>query len=175
VLEAARWLAAHRQEALIEQELATLRAVVLDAVRPWHAQRCADLGHHETTVLIPTLAGVVQVIFANAWKKIDAGRADDLEAELGTDVFRRCFREAATVNLKKQITDDPQRLNQIVRELANLIGEKFLEWFECEAQLVPNDEFLELQLDAAALGRLGLEQLVKVQEQRRPAGARQAA
>src|SRR5207247_1975613 len=140
---AARWLVLGRQAEEIERELALLRDAILSVVAPWHEETCARRRAHESTVEITTPAGTVRVSFQHRYGKLPLDREAGLRAAVNDD-FDRYFKRSVSLKVKKEVAEDPTRLEQMVLALAKTLGaENFAAMFEVEQSLAPTKVFTE--------------------------------
>lgn len=162
---AARWLETNAKAEEAERELALLRDEILKDVRIWHADACARLRRHESTVELTTTAGKVRVSFQHRYSKIPLESETALREAVG-DEFEKYFKRSVALKVKKEVAEDPERLEQLVIALAESIGaDNFASLFEVEQTLAPTKAFTEssCQLPAAtreALGSAGVKQIV---------------
>jgi hypothetical protein len=164
-MTAARWLALGRQADEIEREVALLRDTILGAVIPWHEETCARRRTHESTVEIATPAGTLRVSFQHRYTKLPLDREAALRQAVNGD-YERFFKRSVSLKVKKEVAEDPARLEQMVLALAESIGaENFAALFEVEQSLAPTKAFTETscQLPAetrAAMKAAGVKQVV---------------
>ena len=118
---AARWLVLGRQAEEIERELALHRDTILGVVTPWHEETCAHRRAHESTVEISTPAGTVRVSFQHRYGKLPLDREPGLRAAVNDD-FDRYFKRSVSLKVKKEVAEDPTRLEQMLLALAESIG-----------------------------------------------------
>ena len=162
---AARWLVLGRQAEEIERELGLLRDAILGVVTPWHEETCARRRAHESTVEIATPSGTLRVSFQHRYAKLPLDREAGLRAAVNDD-FDRFFKRSVSLKVKKEVAEDPARLEQMVLALAQSIGaENFAALFEVEQSLTPTKAFTETscQLPSetrAALTAAGVKQVV---------------
>jgi len=162
---AARWLELNAKFAETERELALVRDRVLDVIRPWHEEQCARRRAHEATVVVETPTGALRVSFQHRYTKLGLDREEHLREVLGED-FERYFKRSVSLKVKKDVAEDPARLEQMVMALAEALGaENFASLFEVEQSLTPTKAYTEssCQLPAetrAALNLAGVRQIV---------------
>src|SRR4051812_46096276 len=162
---AARWLTLGRQAEEIERELALLRDTILGAIIPWHEEACARRRAHESPVEFTTTAGTVRVSFQHRYTKLPLASEAALRDAVNSD-FERFFKRSVSLKVKKEVAEDPARLEQMVLALAESIGaENFAALFEVEQSLTPTKAFTETscQLPAetrATLQAAGVKQVV---------------
>ena len=162
---AARWLVLGRQAEEIERELALHRDTILGVVAPWHEETCARRRAHESTVEISTPAGTVRVSFQHRYGKLPLDREAALRAAVNDD-FDRYFKRSVSLKVKKEVAEDPARLEHMVLALAKTLGaENFAAMFEVEQSLAPTKVFTESswQLSPetrASLASAGVKQVV---------------
>jgi hypothetical protein len=162
---AARWLELNARFAETERELGLARDQVLDVIRSWHEETCAKRKAHEATVIVETPTGALRVSFQHRYSKLGLDREEHLQQVLGGD-FERYFKRAVSLKVKKEVADDPERLDAMVLALAEALGaENFASLFEVEQSLTPTKAFTETscQLPAqtrAALNLAGVRQIV---------------
>jgi hypothetical protein len=162
---AARWIVLGRQADEIERELGLLRDTILGVVTPWHGETCARRRAHESTVEISTPAGKLRVSFQHRYGKLPLDREAALRAAVNND-FDRYFKRSVSLKVKKEVAEDPARLEQMVLALAKTLGAKnFAAMFDVEQTLAPTNVFTESswQLSAetkAALATAGVKQVV---------------
>jgi hypothetical protein len=162
---AARWLKLHTTKEETERELELARDQVLGVVRPWHEETCARRRAHEPTVVIETKDGTARVSFQDRYTKLPIECEEELRRILG-DRYEGLFKRGVSLKVKKEVAEDPARLEQLVVALAESIGaENFASLFEVEQCLIPNTAFTETkcQLPAdtrTALAAAGVKQIV---------------
>ena len=162
---AARWLLLGRQAEEIEREIALLRDAILGVVAPWHEETCARRRAHESTVEIATPSGTVRVSFQHRYAKLPLDREAALRTAVNDD-FERYFKRSVSLKDKKEVAEDPARLEQMVLALAETLGaENFAALFDVEQSLAPTKTFTEssCQLPSetrAALAAAGVKQVV---------------
>jgi hypothetical protein len=163
--QAARWIVLGRQAEEIERELELLRDAILGVVTPWHEETCARRHAHESTVEISTPAGTVRVSFQHRYGKLPLDREAALRSAVNDD-FDRYFKRSVSLKVKKEVAEDPNRLEQMVLALAKTLGaENFAAMFEVEQTLAPTKVFTESswQLSPetkASLASAGVKQVV---------------
>jgi len=168
--EAEKLLKLEAQKGEIERELAQLKDFLVRALRPFHVAECLRRKEYNACVLVPTAQGTAQVLFQHRWTKIPAAKEAELRALLGAD-YDRCFRPAVSLAVKKEIAEDPAKLDAVISELAALAGPRFAEWFEADRALAPTRNFTEavaLTIDQATKDKLGLKQIVPVSRRATP-------
>lgn len=166
---ALKWLKLMREVDDRKKEIEALREIIIDQVRPWHAEQCLESGEYTPTVLIETTEGPLQVLLQNKWGKIRAESEPELREVVG-DAFEACFAPNVALALRKDVSRDPGKINEVIRELAAMAGERFSQWFETEQTLEPNEQFTQihaLKLGQETLDRLGLKQIIALS--RKPA------
>ena len=162
---AARWLTLGRQAEEIEREIGLLRDAILSVITPWHEEACARRRAHESTVEIHTPAGTVRISFQHRYGKLPLDRQDALQAVAGAD-FERFFKKSVSLKVKKEISEDPVRLEQMVITLAQTMGpENFAMVFEVEQSWSPTKVFTETSCQLppearTALQAAGLKQVI---------------
>jgi hypothetical protein len=162
---AARWLVLGRQAEEIERELALLRDAILGVVTPWHEETCARRRAHESTVEVPTTDGTLRVTFQHRYSKLPLDREAELRAAVNDD-FDCFFKRSVSLKVKKEVAEDPARLEPMVLALAEALGaENFAELFEVEQTLTPTKTFTEASCQLppearAALQAAGIKQIV---------------
>src|SRR2546423_9390723 len=114
---AARWLVLGHQAEEIEREMGLLRDAILDAVAPWHEETCARRRAHESTVEIATPSGTVRVSFQHRYTKLPLDREAALRQAVNGD-YERFFKRSVSLKVKKEVAEDPARLEQMVLTLA---------------------------------------------------------
>src|SRR6185369_15512565 len=120
-----------------ERELGLARDQILDVIRPWHEETCARRRAHEGTVVVETPTGTLRVSFQHRYAKLALDREEHFRQLLGGD-FERFFKRAVSLKVKKDVAEDPARLEQMVLALAESIGaENFAAIFEVEQSLAP--------------------------------------
>ena len=97
------------------------RDTILGVVTPWHEETCARRRAHESTVEISTSAGTVRVSFQHRYGKLPLDREAGLRAAVNDD-FDRYFKRSVSLKVKKEVAEDPTRLEQMVLALAESIG-----------------------------------------------------
>src|SRR5262249_62223581 len=101
--------------------------------------------------------------------KIPAGQEEHLRDAV-KDGYDRFFKPAASLKVRKEIAEDPERLNDVVLRLADTLGDDFAEIFEAEQTIAPTKCFTEQrykELDAEANAKLeliGVRQVVAMAE-----------
>lgn len=162
---ATRWLDLSNRLAETERELALARDQVLDVIRPWHEDTCSRRRAHESTVVIQTPTGALRVSFQHRYTKLALDREEHLRQLLGDD-YERYFKRAVSLKVKKEVAEDPERLDVMVLSLAESLGaENFAALFEVEQSLTPTKTFTEsnCQLPSetrTALQAAGVKQIV---------------
>lgn len=151
-----------RRHDTLKAQLTEAKAIVASAIQAWREQQPS----YDPCVVIPIGdVGTLQVLFKQQWHKIPSQKEAELRAELG-EAFDDSFREQVTLKVRKDVTDDPKKLEQIVLALANAVGpEQFAAWFEVERTWVPTATFAEdPPIDLATRVRLGITQTIVVDE-----------
>ena len=162
---AAQWLKLHAQYEEAERELRLLRDQILAIVRPWHEETCAKKKAHEATVVVPSPAGNLRVSFQHRYSTIPLSKKEELTNILNGQ-FDQFFKKSVSVGVKKEIAEDPDKLEQMVMALIEMVGEdNFNQFFETTRSLVPTKTFTEscCQLPAEtkqALLAAGVKQIV---------------
>jgi hypothetical protein len=162
---AARWLKLHATKQETERKLELVRDEVLGIVAPWHEETCARRRAHESTVVIETKDGTARVSFQDRYSKLPIGCEEKLRQVLGA-AFDSFFKRGVSLKVKKQVAEDPVRLEQLVVALAESIGaDNFASLFEVEESLIPNTAFTETKCQLppetrAALTAAGVKQIV---------------
>ena len=134
-------------------------------IRPWHEDTCARRKAHESTVVVETPTGAMRVSFQHRYTKLALDREEHLLQLLGDD-FARYFKRTVSLKVKKEVAEDPERLNAMVLEVAKAFGEEnFDRLFEVEQSLAPTKAYTEsnCQFPAetrAALNLIGVRQIV---------------
>jgi len=163
--QAARWIVLHRQAEEIEREEQLLRDAVIEIVTPWHAEACARRRAHESTVEMSTPAGTLRLSFQHRYAKLLVDREAALRAAV-KDEFDRFFKRSVALKVKKEVAEDPARLEQMVLALAKTLGaENFAAMFEVEQSIAPTKAFTETSCQLppetrAALTLAGIKQVV---------------
>jgi hypothetical protein len=164
---ATRWLDLNDKFAETERELALARDRVLDVIRPWHEDACTKRKAHEATVVVETPTGALRVSFQHRYTKLGLDREEHLRELLGEN-FERYFKRTVSLKVKKEVAEDPERLDAMVLALAEALGaENFSSLFEVEQSLTPTKAYTEstCQFAAetrAALNLIGVRQIVAV-------------
>jgi hypothetical protein len=164
---AARWLELNAQFAETERELALVRDQVLDVIRPWHEETCARRRMHEATVVVETPTGALRVSFQHRYAKLALDREEHLRQVLGED-FERLFKRTISLRVKKEVAEDPERLESMVLALAEALGaDNFASLFEVEQTLTPTKVLTETSCQLppetrAALNLAGVRQIVAI-------------
>src|SRR5262245_7720237 len=162
-----RWLELNAKLAETERDLGLARDQVLDVIRPWHEETCTRRRAHESTVVVDTPTGAARVSFQHRYVKLALDREEHLRQLLGED-FERYFKRAVSLKVKKEVAEDPERLNAMVLALAEALGaDNFSSLFEVEQSLTPTKVYTETswQFPAetrAALNLIGVRQIVVV-------------
>jgi hypothetical protein len=105
------------------------------------------------------------VSFQHRYANLGLDREEHLRQVLGDD-FERYLKRTVSLKVKKEVAEDPARLEQMVMALAEALGaENFASLFEVEQSLTPTKAFTEssCQLPAetrAALNLAGVRQIV---------------
>jgi len=155
--DAARWLVLGRQGDEIEREKALARDAILSVVTLWHEEQCAKRRTHESTVEINTPSGIVRISFQHRYGKLLLDRQSALQAAAGAD-FERFFKKSVSLKVKKEIAEDPERLNEMVLKLAQAMGpENFAVLFEVEQSWMPTKVFTETSCQLPAEARTALQ------------------
>jgi hypothetical protein len=163
--QAARWIVPGRQAEEIERELGLLRDAILGVVTPWHEETCARRRAHESTVEIRTPAGTVRLSYQHRYAKLPLDREVALRAAV-QDEFDRFFKRSVALKVKKEVAEDPARLEQMVLALAKTLGaENFAAMFEVEQSIAPTKAYTETSCQLppetrAALTAAGIKQVV---------------
>ena len=162
---ATRWLDLNDRLSETERELALARDRVLDVIRPWHEDTCAKRKAHEATVVVETPTGALRVSFQHRYTKLALDREEHLRQLLGED-FEGYFKRTVSLKVKKEVAEDPERLDAVVLALAEALGaENFASLFEVEQSLAPTKAYTEsnCQFPAetrATLQAAGVKQIV---------------
>lgn len=162
---AGRWLQLNAQLTETERELGLARDKVLDVIRPWHEETCARRRAHESTVVVETPEGAMRVSFQHRYTKLALDREEHLRNLLADD-YDRYFKRTVSLKVKKEVAEDPTRLEQMVLALAETLGaENFASLFDVEQSLTPTKAFTEtsyalLAETRAALTMVGVRQIV---------------
>lgn len=136
-----KWAAAV-DEAKREKDV--VRDQIIKIVSPWHAEKCRARGEHEATVVVPANQGAVRVSFQHRYAKLSADKAELLAGILGETAFTELFRQVHTIAIRKEIAEDPAKLEEMHASLVEVIGAERMEaWFETSSSLVPNAVFTE--------------------------------
>ena len=164
---AARWLELNAQFAETERELALVRDRVLDVIRPWHEDTCAKRKAHEATVVVETPTGALRVSFQHRYTKLALDREEHLRQLFGED-YERYFKRTVSLKVKKEVAEDPERLDAMVLAVAEALGaENFASLFEVEQSVTPTKAYTESNCQfptetRAALNLIGVRQIVAV-------------
>jgi hypothetical protein len=163
----AELLRALRQRDELEREIDLLRESVRRTLEPWYREQLVSRGY-ETTVR----AAGLRLSFQHRYAKLPADREEPLRGIVNGS-FERFFKPVSSLRVRKEIAEDPERLDAVVLDLANTLGaERFAEVFECEQTLTPTRVFTERRyLDLtpeqnAALELAGVRQIVSFAEGR---------
>lgn len=157
LVTAERWLALSVQKDEAERDMDLLADQILSAVRPWHRETCQRRRTFDGTVNLTTPAGVLRVSFQNRYSKIPLDREPELRAAVGDD-YDRLFKRHVALKVKKDVADDPQRLEQLVVSLAESIGaDNFAACFEVEQSLSPTEVFTQTSCQLSEETRTALE------------------
>src|SRR5207302_8353417 len=122
---------------------------------------------HESSVRIPAGNGeILRLTYQHRYAKLSDGKADSLRT-IVNGKYETYFKAGATLKVRKEITDDPERLTEVVQVLALTLGaERFTEIFEAEQTIIPAKAFTERRYveltddQNAALDSLGVKQIV---------------
>jgi hypothetical protein len=153
-----------------EREIGLVRDQLRAALDPWYQEHVAA-GHYESSVRIPAGSRCLRVTYQHRYAKFDAGNETELQRLLGKN-YDRFFKRVAGLRLRKEVAEDPERLEQVVLAVADALGDQFAEIFEADPQLLPTKAFTERRwadLDQATnrqLDQLGLKQIVVITEQK---------
>jgi hypothetical protein len=164
---ATRWLDLNDKFAETERELALARDRVLDVIRPWHEDACAKRKAHEATVVVETPTGALRVSFQHRYAKLGLDREEHLRELLG-EGYDRHFKRTVSLKVKKEVAEDPERLDAMVLALAEALGaENFSSLFEVEQSLTPTKAYTESYCQFASATRvqlalIGVRQIVAV-------------
>jgi hypothetical protein len=162
---AARWLKLQATQKETERELELARDQVLGVVAPWHEETCARRKAHEPTVVIETKEGTARVSFQDRYSKLPIEREEELRRVLGNS-YDGFFKRGVSLKVKKEVAEDPARLEQLVLALAESIGaENFASLFEVEQCLIPTTAFTETKCQLppetrVAVAAAGVKQIV---------------
>lgn len=176
---AGKILSLGRQRDEIERELALAKDECRRALDPWYQERLRTNGH-EPSVTVPSAGALaLRVTYQHRYLKLATDRADAIQGIVGDAAYAAYFRQGATLKVRKEIADDPEKLADVVTALAEAIGvERFKEWFEAETTVLPTKVFTErryVDLDENTNERLtlaGVRQVVAFAAHRtRPASA----
>jgi len=81
--------------------------------------------------------------------------------------YETYFKPGASLKVRKEIADDPEKLTEVVQSIAQALGtERFTEIFEAEQTIIPTKVFTERRYvelsdeQNAALDALGIKQIV---------------
>jgi len=166
---AGRLLALTRRRDEIEREIGVLRDQVRGVVDPWY-QETVRTAAYQATVKVPAgKEGTLRISYQHRYGKIPGEREESLRQVVG-DNYDRYFAPAASVKLRKEVTDDPELLAQTVELLAAALGDDFARVFEAEQVIVPTRTFTERRWSDltseqnAALGLAGVYQIVAIAE-----------
>jgi hypothetical protein len=163
---AARFLAIKAQVDELGREEGLVRDEIRRVVDPWYQGRLRD-HKYESSVKVGAGDGAsLRVTYSRRCTKLPASKEDELRGILG-DEYDRFFRPVAKVALKKAVAEDPDRLAEVVTELAEALGaDKFSAIFDVEQTIEPSDAFAELryrELDGETNSKLelaGVKQIV---------------
>jgi hypothetical protein len=167
---ASRVLLLTRQRDELDRELALAKDEVRAAVDPFYRDCLAKHGFESSVRVDAAKAGKLRVTFVHRYCKLAASVGEQI-AQIAGAAYDRFFKTGATLKLRKEIADDPERLNDAVLALAEAIGPKrFQEFFECEQTLIPTRAFTERRYNELSaeqnvqLEALGVKQIVSMAE-----------
>jgi hypothetical protein len=154
-----------------ERELDLAKDQVRQNVDPWYQERLLSNGY-ESSVRIPAGSkGVLRLSYQHRYLKLPAEKESALRQIVG-ERYEDYFQPAASVKIRKDIADDPERLAQVVVRLGQVLGDEFAAIFEAEQTILPTKRFTEQryrELDKqtnAALNLAGVYQVVSFGEGR---------
>ena len=116
-------------------------------------------------MVVETPAGALRVSFQHRYAKLGLDREEHLRQVLGED-FERYFKRTVSLKVKKDVAEDPERLDAMVLALAETLGaENFASLFEVEQSLAPTKAYTETSCQLppetrAALNLAGVRQIV---------------
>jgi hypothetical protein len=167
---AAKILNLTRQRDELERELRLKKDQIRVEVDPWYKEQVKRHGH-ESSVRVPgDGAGTLRITYQDRYLKLDLERLQHIREALGskTDTY---FSEGATLSVRKEITEDPQKLSALVEKLAELLGpEGFAETFVAEQVCYPTTAFTQRRYNDlsseqnAKLELIGVKQVVAFAE-----------
>lgn len=120
-----------------EASYETMRGQLNDIVAPWHAQKCAMRGKFIPAVDI----GPLCLSLGRRWCRIDVSQADRLKELVGEELFEKYFRLSVSMRVRREVAEDPERLEQVVDRLQEMLGDEFWEIFEADRSLAPTDRY----------------------------------
>jgi hypothetical protein len=140
---AGKILALTQQKDEIEREIGLARDEIRRTVDPWY-QELLKANGYEHTVRVPAgKVGTLRITYTARYYKLLADREGALREAVG-DSYDDYFRPGAKLKVRKEITDDPERLAEVVVQLGEALGANaFQEVFEAEQTILPTKLFTE--------------------------------
>ena len=153
---AERWLSMSAQQDEAEREKKLLADQILASVSRWHRETCQKRHSFDGTVVLPAASGAVRISFQNRYGKIPLDRENELRAALHGD-YDRLVKRNVGIKVKKEVAEDPDKLEKLVLTLAEALGDQFAETFEVEQFLSPTDLFTQTSYQFSDETRTALE------------------
>jgi hypothetical protein len=137
------WLGAAAAMEEQQERLKLYREKILEALAAWHLEQCRGRGAWEPSVTLETAKGTLRVTFQHRYAVMPQ-RQEAALAELAGEDFGRWFAKHYALAVKKEIAEDPVKLEATVASLAKALGkEKFAEIFDVTQRLQPTEEFTQ--------------------------------
>lgn len=155
----------------LEREADLLKAQLRQTLDPWFIDVVCKHGHQSSvTVDAGPDSEPMRVTYPHRYYKIDSGMEEDLRGILG-EQYDTYFRTVASLKVRPEVTEDAEKLNAVVKEIATAIGpERFKQLFVSEESIAPLKTFTERRYTAlttkqnAELGLAGVAQIVSFGE-----------
>lgn len=128
-----------------EREIKLKKSELRRFLDPWYHDKLRTSGY-ESTVRVPAGNGgdALKVTYISKYSKIPLELEEHLRGLVGAVKFDTYFKPTASLELKKEVADDPDRLMQVIEAIAEAIGpERFTAWFESTQGLYPSRSFTE--------------------------------
>lgn len=151
-----------------EREIKLKKSELRRFLDPWYHDKLRTSGY-ESTVRVPAGNGgdALLLTYQHRYSVVPLELEEHLRGLVGQERFDRYFKPTASLKLKKEVAEDPERLNEVVLAIAEAIGpQRFATWFEAAQGLAPTKSFTEQRwndLDDATNDRIaafGVEQIV---------------
>lgn len=129
------------EEAESESKLgkSCLRAII----DPWYAEQIRTQSYQATVRII---CGVredgstdeLRISYQHRWSKVPMDRDPAIRSIVGDDRFDQFFQKQCGFKIRKEISEDPERLTRVVAQMMEgTIAENFASYFEYEEFLYP--------------------------------------